>query len=402
MLNVKDLEEVQKIINNEIISKKGPKTESIPIEKSLNRILAEDIVAPINVPSFKKSMYDGYAVKAKDTYKASEANSVKLEKVGEIRAGQKTGKLNENECMEIATGAPLPEGANAVLMIENVEVSENQIIVRKSVHPSFNTVEKGEDIKKGQKILNKGKKLTYKDTGLISSLGIDEFKVFQKPSISVISTGDEVILPGEDLSNGKIYDINGRTITDALKQMGAKSKFLGIGKDKKEDLKEKIKRNTQNELIIISGGASVGEKDYTIKVLENLGQILIHGVAVKPGKPLIIAKIGKTPVIGLPGNPTSSLIQLHKIVKPIIEKMLGTSYPVKKEKGKLTEKVKCPKGRKFLLPVYLDDKKVIPTFKGSFALTSFTKAEGYIEIPKNIDYVEKNQEVQVNLFNLFK
>ncbi len=399
MLNVIDLNKALDIIQEKIIDKAEKRKRMINIENSCGEILSEPIKSPINVPNFDKSIYDGYAVKAEDTFGTSESDPIELKKVGEIRAGQSTGKINSGECMEIATGAPLPKGSNAVIMVEKTERNGENIIIKEGLHPDQNTIKAGKDISKGETILKKGKRLSYKDTGLISSLGINEVHIYEKPQIGVISTGDEIISPDQELKPGLAYDINGRAITDALKNMGASSSFLGISKDDSKSLKNKIKTVLDKDLVIISGGASVGEKDYTVKVLESLGEIYIHGVAVKPGKPLIVGRINDTPVFGLPGNPTSSLVQLHKTVKPLIEKLTGIEFPESETSGTLSERVKCPKGRKFLLPVYKEKNKVIPSFKGSYAISSFARAEGYVEIPKNVDYLEEGKKVKVRHFN---
>ncbi|AIF69938.1 molybdenum cofactor biosynthesis protein MoeA [Palaeococcus pacificus DY20341] len=395
-LKVVPLEEALKVIDSFGLK---PQIEEIPLEEALGRVLAEDVKAPIDVPPFDRATVDGYALLSKDTWKASESEPVRLEIVGQINAGDvPTIELKEGQAVGISTGAPLPKGADAVAMLEEVDVEGDELIVYKPYYPQAGVMKAGSDIVKGKEVLKASKKLTFKDTALLSALGFEKVKVFKKPKVAVISTGNEIILPGDELGVGKIYDINGRAITDAIRELGAEAYFLGIAKDDEASLKEKIFEGLKYDMVILSGGASAGVRDLTSSIIEAHGEVFIHGIAIQPGKPTIIGQIQGKPVFGLPGYPTSCLTNFTLLVAPLLRKLLGLKGEHRKVQKKLAFKVFSVKGRRQFLPVKIEGEEAVPILKGSGAVTSFVDADGFIEVPETVEILEEGEEVEVFLF----
>ncbi|MCD6559454.1 molybdopterin molybdenumtransferase MoeA [Thermococci archaeon] len=376
-----------------------PQIEEVALENALGRILAEDVEAPIDVPPFDRATVDGYALKSDDTWGANESEPVRLKLVGQINAGDiPSFKLKKGEAVGISTGAPLPEGADAVAMLEEVDVEGDEVLIYKPYYPQAGVMKAGSDIPKGKKVLEAPKKLTFKDTALLSALGFQRVKVFRKPKVAIVSTGNEVILPGEALDKGKIYDINGRAISDAIREIGGEAFFLGIARDDEESLREKIFEGLKCDMVILSGGASAGVRDLTSSIIEEHGEVYVHGIAIQPGKPTIIGQIDGKPVFGLPGYPTSCLTNFTLLIAPLLRRLLGLKEEPNKVKKKLAHKIFSVKGRRQFLPVRVEGEKAIPILKGSGAVTSFVDADGFIEIPETVEILEEGEEVEVFTF----
>ena len=377
-----------------------PKVESVPLEEALGRVLAEDVVSPIDVPPFDRATVDGYAVKAEDTFMASESEPVRLKVIGEVHAGDAPAlKPGRGEAVYISTGASLPEGTDAVIQFEDVERVGNEILVFKPAYPTMGVMKAGVDIGKGKLLLRKGTRLTFKETALLSAVGIAKVPVFRRPKVAVISTGSEIIPPGEELTPGKIYDINGRAITDAVRELGGEAVFLGIARDDRESLKALIEKGLECcDIILLSGGASGGVRDLTSSIIEELGEVKIHGIAIQPGKPTVIGIVDGKPVFGLPGYPTSCLTNFTLLVAPLLRKLIGRESEVRKVKKRLAHKVFSVKGRRQFLPVRIEGDKAVPILKGSGAVTSFVNADGFIEVPENVEILEAGEEVEVTFF----
>lgn len=376
-----------------------PQIEEVSIENALGRILAEDVEAPINVPPFDRATVDGYALRSEDTWGANESEPVRLKLVGQINAGDVPGfRLKRGETVGISTGAPLPEGADAVAMLEEVGVEGGEVLIYKPYYPQAGVMKAGSDIAKGKRVLKAPKKLTFKDTALLSALGFQRVKVFRRPKIAVISTGNEIILPGESLNRGKIYDINGRAISDAIREIGGEALFLGIARDDEESLREKIFEGLKCDMIILSGGASAGVRDLTSSIIEEHGKVYVHGIAIQPGKPTIIGQIDGKPVFGLPGYPTSCLTNFTLLIAPLLRRLLGLNEEANRVKKKLAHKVFSVKGRRQFLPVKIEGEKAVPILKGSGAVTSFVDADGFIEVPETVEILEEGEEVEVSTF----
>lgn len=257
-LKVVPLEKALEVVQSFKIS---PGIEEVPIEKGLGRIAAEDIYSPIDVPPFDRATVDGYAVRAEDTFMASEASPVRLKVIGSVHAGEEPKfKLGKGEAAYISTGAMLPGNADAVIQFEDVERVNGEILIYKPAYPGLGVMKKGIDIEKGRLLVKKGERLGFKQTALLSAVGINKVKVFRKPKVAVISTGNEIVPPGNELKPGQIYDINGRALCDAINELGGEGIFMGVARDDKESLKALIEKAVNvGDVVVISGGAS-GER----------------------------------------------------------------------------------------------------------------------------------------------
>ena len=376
------------------------RTEPVLLNEAVNRILAEDCVAKMDVPPFNRAAMDGYAVKAKDTFGAGQFKPKVFKIIGELHAGEiPAKKIKSGECVQISTGAVMPEGADAVMMVEDTEREGNEVKFFKSITPGSNVGKMGGDIKEGSIILKAGILLDAGKVGVLASQGLSRVKVFQKPKIAVIPTGEEVVPAGKKLQPGQLYDINSHTISALVSASGGVPVNIAIAGDKPEELRATIKEALQSDIVVLSGGSSVGERDLLVDVIDMWGEILFHGVQVKPGKPTIFAIIEGKPLMGMPGYPTSCLINSYLFLVPSIRKMAHlpprTGDTVK---AKLSRRVPGSTGRRQFLTVKLVGDEAVSVFKESGAITSIAEADGYIEIPENIDMLEKGDIVTVTLF----
>jgi len=393
------LEECRKILFSHLHP--VDKTERVPLIKANGRVLAKDVIAPINVPPFDRAAMDGYAVKAQDTYPAKAMRPVELKLTASISAGEfSKKKIREGECIQIATGSPLPQGADAVVMVEDTEKEgENVVKFYRPVHPGANVSSVGEDIKKGQKVISKGDLLTPAKLGVLAALGERGVEVFVKPRVVIISSGDEITSPGEPLEEGKIYDVNSFTLLALVEENGCEAILAPRLKDDVKSILEGLKKSLSGDLIIITGGSSVGERDLIREAVMQMGEILFHGIAVKPGKPTLASLIEGKLILGMPGYPTSCLTNGYGLVVPLLRRL--AHLPPKREvviKAPLSRRITSTLGRHQFLPVKIDKGWAVPVFKESGAITSMSEAEGYIEIPANVDLLEKGEEVEVKLF----
>lgn len=398
-----DIEKVLEELSRMSIKRK---TEKISINEAYGRVLSEDFFSPISVPHFKRASRDGYAVKASDTFGAEEDNPKTLKLLGEIRAGEKSGPPAEKGgCVKIATGAPIPEGADAVVMVEFTEEEENQVQIYRAVSPEENVVKIGRDIEEKQKVLSKGRVLNIQDLGVLSATGVTKVKVYSKPLVTVASTGDEIISPGADLEPGKIYDINSITLTQAVRQSGGKPIYRGVIPDDKYALVSAIKHSLENsDIVVFSGGTSKGPGDNVPTALSEVGKpdFLIHGVSIKPGKPTAIAAYNSKPVFMLPGFPTSALMVYFTIVDPQIRRWVGLAPTSRHQVKAITgTRIYSERGRFTFQPVQIKHEKeliVYPVPTGSEAITTLALSQGYIEIKPEVHFIEEGEKVNVYLF----
>ena len=390
---------------NRLLDQIPTQSEKVPIEKSLDKITYEDLISKIDSPPFDKALMDGYAVRAQDTFGVDESRPKKLKLMGKIEAGDIPNFFVENDTtVEISTGAPLPKGANAVVMLEYVKKNSNTIEIFKSVVPNENVMETGSDLRTGEIILRKGQRISAKDLGLLAAVGIDHIKVYKKPKIAIISTGNELIPPSEPITNWKIFDINSGTLIGAIMEAGGLPISLGIVKDNIEDLSKRIVSSLQlYDIIITSGGTSTGARDYMFSLMEELGDpgVVVSGISIKPGKPTIVAMVGRKIIFCLPGNPTSALAVFHLIVRPVISRLAGYENGGEYQPIDVTmkSKVYSAKGRIELLPVHLLTDKdgsfaVHPTYGNSASISTFAMADGFLIIPENLEIVEENEQVK--------
>ncbi len=391
-------EEAKRVIDANI--KPITRTEIINIDDSLGRVVAEDIVATLSTPPFDRAAMDGYAVKARDTFNSSQLNPKVLDLIGELHAGEIPQKrVNNGECIQIATGAMMPKGGDAVVMVEDTEAENKKVKVFKSAYPKANVAPKGEDIKEGELILRHGSILNPGKIGVLASQGINQIRVYEKPKVAIIPTGEEVCEVGKRLRQGQVYDINSHTISSVVKGNGGIPIRFGIVGDDAEEIKSTIAEALKSDLVVISGGSSVGERDLLFDILRNLGEVLFHGIQVKPGKPTIFAMMQGKPILGMPGYPTSCLINTYLLLLPAIRKM--AHLPARRDEvveAKLSRRVPGSVGRRQFLTVKIEGSNAIPLFKESGAITSVAEADGYIEIAENIDLLEKGESVTVRLF----
>ena len=374
--------------------------EKVGIEELAGRVLAEDVQANIFVPPFDRAAMDGYAVKAEDTYGATSTKPKVLRLVGVLSAGKRTDKVvGKGECVEVATGSPIPAGADAVVMLEFTEKVGEEVHVFKPVYPGANISPVGEDIRRGEIVLKDGEFLTPAKIGVLASLGRREAYVYRKPRIAVVPTGTEVKEPGSRLGEGEIYDVNSYTLISVLSQNGAIPVRFPPAPDVFDELGKLVKILVKEyDMVVFSGGSSVGEYDLLAQVVEKFGRILFHGVQIKPGKPTLFGLVDGKPIFGMPGYPTSCLSNAYLLLIPAVRKMARLPpKPRKVVKAKISQRVVLGSGRAQFLTVKIEGDKAIPVFKESGAITSMANADGYIFLPTNLDVLEAGEEVEVTL-----
>lgn len=380
--------------------------ERIPLYEGLNRVVAEDILSPEDLPHFPRATMDGFALQARDTFGASEAIPALLILSGEIAMGQKADHLlSAGHCFRIATGGMVPPGADAVAMIEHSQVLDVQTIeIFKPVSPLDHVIQAGEDIKKGQTVLSVGQRLRPQDLGLLAGLGIREIAVFKRPRVAVISTGDEIV-PIEELPGpGYIRDINSLTIPALAAEAGAITTFIGRAKDHFEDLKAHCRQGLdQADVILISGGSSVGTRDFTLEVIHSFpeARILAHGISISPGKPTILATIGDKVLWGLPGHTVSAMIVFSIFVKRCLLHLEGEREVRRLPgiKARLTRNIASAQGREDYIRVALQEGstgwEATPVLGKSGLISTLVRADGIIRIDQHCEGLEKGEEVEV-------
>jgi molybdopterin molybdotransferase len=401
-LNIMDPDEVKKIVANIPINKR---VEKVSLENSLTRILSEDVKATINLPPFRRVSMDGYAVIAEDTFSASEEHPVRLKLLEVIGAGNvPTKNLISGFCTEVSTGAPVPEDASGVVMVEFTDIQDGEILIYESAAIGQNIAKEGSDIKMGELLLKSCTRITPDKIGVLSAIGLKEVPVFQKPRVAIISTGNEIISHDKELTYGKIYDINSQTISSAVKSCGCIPLHSEIVKDDYKSLKDKINEFKDVDLIITSGGTSAGTGDILREVLDDMGEVLVHGVSVKPGKPTIIGRLinmgDNKFLFGLPGYPVAALMVFHVFFAPFLRKMASIDISTSSlNKGvvelQLSRRYRPARGRTHYLLVKIEGKNAVPILKDSGAITALAEADGFIEVPKNVEILEKGINVKV-------
>ena len=402
-LKIKECDEAIDIIHDLFNDNLKPQSEEILVNDAYDRVLYEDVYSRIDFPPFDKALKDGFAIKSSDSFSASEESPKTLEVVGFLEAGDNyDDEIVSGECVEISTGAAMPDGADAVLMVEYAEKFEGKVNVLTSVTPRQDVASKGSDIAEGMLILEKGEVLNSGNIGVLLSQGFKSIEVYKKPSVGVCSSGNEITLQGEELEYGKIYDVNGGMIKNDAFSCGANAIFLGVMRDDYDEVKEFITQSLEKvDILICSGGTSAGLGDVLKHVIDELGEVYIHGISVQPGKPTIVGLINGKIIIGLPGNPVSALMIFQSFISQPLSKLAGIkrNFETKTKKGTLTKRIHSQVGRMQYQLVKLDKKNVIPIFKDSGAIFSLSTADGYVKIPKLVELIDEGEEVEVYLFD---
>ena len=382
------LEQIKPIERTEVLEGVG-----IP-----GRVLAQNLTATHNVPPFDRAAMDGYALNSADTRQASRQCPLKLPVLGELYAGDMhIPHIKPGACIYIATGAALPAGADAVIRIEHTVAGDGYIEVDTPVRTGDNVAPSGEDIRAGDTVLKAGNWLSPARTGVLASQGLNGISVYEKPVISVITTGGELVQPPNELKSGQIYDVNNTTLCSLIQLHGGISVKMSGFDDSLESLGQCLEQALDADMVVVSGGSSVGEKDYIGKLLSSKGEIFFHGLNVKPGKPTLFAVVSEKPVLALPGYPTSCLIMAYLLLKPALRKLARLpDYEANYVEAAFTGRVKASQRRQFVT-VKLDKTRAIPVGKESGAITATADASGYVTVPENSGLIEGSQ-VKVRLF----
>ena len=375
--------------------------ERVPLAEAGGRVIAEAVTAPTDVPPFDRAAMDGYAVMASDTFGAGRYEPRVLRCVETVFTAQlPTRHLASGECTEIATGAPLPEGADAVVMVEETEKAPNgEIRIFTPVYPRQHVGPRGADIAAGQPVLAPGELLNPSRIGALAATGATDVSVYQRPRVAILSTGNEVVTPGQPLGPGQIYDINRFTLSTVIQSHGGLPVVKPTAADDLRLLTEAVLAATAEDLLVFSGGSSVGERDLIMDVLQGSGEVLFHGIAVKPGKPTVFGRVNGRPVLGMPGYPTSCLSNAYMLLIPMLRRMARLpEHRPRTVRVPLSRRIVSTTGRHQFYTVRVVDGVAVPAFKASGDITSMSLADGYIEISPQTEIVEAGEMVEVKFF----
>jgi putative molybdopterin biosynthesis protein len=404
-----------------------PNPERVPLAEARGRVLAKRIDAALDVPGFDRASMDGYAVRARDTFGADETDPASLDLVGTVHAGEGPDvKIAAGQAAEISTGAVMPPGADAVVMVERTDETEDgeAVEIRTAVAPGDHVMLAGADVAAGERALGPGTRLTAREIGLLSALGVDSVPVRGKPAVGIVSTGDELVRPGNDVDSaaGQIYDVNSYTIAAAVAEAGGDPELYPHAGDDYDEM-ERILREAADEcdLVLSSGSTSASAVDVIYQVIEERGELLMHGVAVKPGKPMLVGRVGESAYVGLPGYPVSALTIFRTFVAPAIRNAAGVPEPTTATvEARMATEERYGEGRMRMMPVGLtetgrenaetvatdsdsetgeNDLLAYVVDKGSGATTSLVEADGVVEVPADTAYVAEGETVEVQLFS---
>lgn len=406
LLNTVTVKEAKNKIKEEF-NKVCLETERINILDAVGRYVSKNIVAPIDVPGFNRSTVDGYAIISKDTFGASESIPSFLKYKGNIEMGTEADvNLKSGECYYVPTGGMLPIGADSVVMIEYTETLGNEICIQKPTAPGQNILKKDEDLKNGEVIFKKGHRLRPQDIGMLAGIGIVNIDVYEKVKVSIVSTGDELVPPTEELKPGKIKDMNTYSLSAASAEDGCVIIERAIVKDDRDLLKSKIQECASNShVVLVSGGSSMGDKDYTKDVINDIGSpgVFIHGISIKPGKPTIIGRVDNTAVFGLPGQPVSALVIYKVFVSFLIKEIYYNEKSINQYiQGEISSNIPSAPGREHYVMVNIKEKKektiIEPVYGKSGMLSMMAKARGSVKIDTNVEGLVKGDIVKVLIF----
>lgn len=375
------------------------RTEKVPLDEAAGRVLAVKVVAGFDVPPFDRASMDGYAVRAADTRGASEAKPVRLRVVAVQHTGEPyTGAVGRDESVEIATGSPVPRGCDAVVKVEDTSMAGGSVLILREAEPGKDVAPAGEDMKKGDLVLEAGAHLTPGMVGALAALGYEAVMVYQRPRVAIYSSGPEIVAQGQPLKPGEIYDVNSFTLRAVVEAVGGEPVKRGIMKDDVESITAAITDASGYDLGVFSGGSSVGSKDLFGEVVGSLGVVHFHGVKVKPGKPTLFGEVDGTPIFGMPGYPTSCLNNSYVYLAPAIRKMARLPpLELRKVTVPMGHRLASRSDRESFITVRLMDGRAHKVFKQSGDITSMAHADGYIIVPEGDQVVEEGEPVEVTL-----
>jgi molybdenum cofactor synthesis domain-containing protein len=377
------------------------RTERIAILEAHGRVIARAAVSTVDVPPFDRAAMDGYAVIAADTFGASSFEPKTLACIATVFTGQVAReRISRGTCIQIATGAPLPDGADAVVMVEETEKGGGgEVRVLTPVYPRQNVGRRGADISAGQSLFSAGEVLTPSRIGALAAIGQTSVDVFARPRVAILSTGNEIVAPGQPLAPGQLYDINQFTLASIIAAHGGVPIVYPTVEDSLQALTTAVVATEGEDIVVFSGGSSVGERDLIIDAIGAMGEVVFHGIAVKPGKPTAFGRIGRRPVFGMPGYATSCLSNAYMLLVPMLRRIARLpEYHPRVVRLPLSRRVVSTTGRHQFYTVRIEDGSAVPAFKASGDITSMAQADGYIEIPAQTDIVEAGELVDVKLF----
>lgn len=375
--------------------------ETIMLGEANGRVLASDVIAQGDVPPFSRAGMDGYAVRARDTQGASQRAPRTLTKIGTLYTGQASPlTVRDGECVEISTGAPIPDGADAVIMVEETDSDDDTVVrILAEVQPQQNIGRQGADIQTGQVVVAAGEFMNASRIGALAAIGTVWVDVYDRPRVAILSTGNEVVDPGRALRPGQIYDINRFTLAAVVSDNGGIPIVYPPAPDTLDALLEALDDLVDYDIVVFSGGSSVGERDLIRDAIAAKGKMLFHGVALKPGKPTGLGIVNGKPVFALPGYPTSCLSNAHLLLVPMLRRIARLGPRVSRTLTMpLSTRIASTAGRHQFYTVRIENGTAVPAFKASGDITSMSRADGYIEVPADVNAVEAGTPVDVTLF----
>ena len=377
------------------------RTEEVDLSTAAGRVAAADVDSDIFVPPFSRSAMDGYAVIAADTRGASREHPVRLRIDERVFTGNvPTQAVTRGNCAEIATGAPLPDGADAVVMVEETtRIDADHVAIVAEATERQNIGRKGADITPGDAVVRRGDLLNPSRLGAVAAIGCARLAVFARPRVAILSTGNEVVEPGAALKPGEIYDVNRFTLAAVASAHGCEPQMHPPARDTLDALEQALDACAGADIVIFSGGSSVGDRDLLVDLVARRGQMVFHGIAVRPGKPTMFATVGDTPFFGMPGNPTSCLSNAYILLVPFLRATARLPlYAPRTVTARLGRRIVSQVNRHQFYTVRLEGDTALPAFKGSGDITSLSQADGYIEIPAGEQLVDEGEVVRVTLF----
>ncbi len=376
------------------------RTERVPLAEADGRALVSEVLAPFDVPPFDRAAMDGYAVIAADTTGAAHDAPATLRLIGRVFTGDPSPeRVTSGCCVEIATGAPLPDGADAVVMVEQTTSGDGAVLIHRAATPRQHVGPRGGDIASGHMVLDAGVVLTPARVGVLAALGRTHVEVYARPRVAILCTGDEVVDPGSPLGAGQLYNVNRFTLEALVRRHGGEAMVLPTSRDSIEALTQTLGQADGCDILVFSGGSSVGERDLVIDALREHGEVIFHGVAIKPGKPTVFGRIGNAPVLGLSGYPTSCLSNAHLFLIPLLRATARLPpWQPRQVTVPLARRITSTPGRTQFYMVRIIDGHAEPAFKASGDITSMANADGYVTVATATEALEEGAMVTVAMY----